>query len=43
MFEFDAKTFLIHGFVKAAAFVSVNFEAGANNGVALVLEDEVRR
>jgi hypothetical protein len=37
--EFNAETFLIHRFVKAAALVFVNFEAGSNNGVALVLED----
>ena len=43
MLEFDAKTFLVHGLVKAAALVFVNFEAGANNGVALILEDQVGR
>jgi hypothetical protein len=42
MLELDAKTFLIHRLVKAAALFLVNFEAGANNGIALVLQDEVR-
>ena len=41
--EFNAKTFLIHRLVKAAALVFVNFEAGANNGVALLFKDQVRR
>ena len=41
--EFNAKTFLINRLVKAAALVFVNFEAGANNGVALLFKDQVRR
>jgi hypothetical protein len=36
--EFNAKTFLIHRLVKAAAFVFVNFEAGANNGITFFLK-----
>ena len=43
MLEFDAKTFLIHRLVKAAALVFVDFEAGANNSITFVLEDKVRR
>ncbi len=43
MLEFDAKTFLIHRLVKAAALVFVNFEASANNGITFLLEDEVWR
>ena len=39
--EFNAKTFLIHRLVKAAALVFVNFEAGANNGITFLLEDKV--
>ena len=41
--EFNAKTFLIHRPVKAAALVFVNFEAGANNGITFLLEDKVWR
>lgn len=41
MLEFNAQTFLIHRLVEAAALVFVNFEARANDCVALVLEDEV--
>ena len=43
MLEFDAETFLIDRFVKAAALVFVNFKAGANNGITFLLEDEVWR
>jgi hypothetical protein len=43
MLEFNAQTFLIHRLVKAAALVFVNFEAGANNGITFLLEDEVWR
>ena len=43
MVEFNAQTFLVHRFVKAAASVFVNFEAGADNGVTFILEDEVWR
>jgi hypothetical protein len=39
MFEFDAKAFLIYRLVEPAALIFVNFKAGANNGVALVLKD----
>jgi hypothetical protein len=41
--EFNAKTFLIHRLVEAAALVFVNFEAGANNGITFLLEDKVSR
>ena len=43
MVEFNAQTFLVRRFVKAAALVFVNFEAGADNGVTFILEDEVWR
>src|SRR6266480_7347951 len=41
MLEFNAETFLVHRLVKAAALIFVNFEAGTNNGKALILKDEV--
>src|SRR6267143_7040131 len=42
MLKFNAETFLIHGLVKATALVLVNLEAGANDRLTLILEDEIR-
>ena len=42
MLEFNSETFLVHGLVKAAAFVSINCEARANDCVAFIFENEVR-
>src|SRR5262245_17392112 len=39
MFEFNAKAFLVNRLVEAAALVFIDFEAGTNNGVTLILED----
>ena len=39
MLELYAETFLIHRLIKTAALIFVNFKAGANYGVARVLED----
>ena len=39
--EFNAETFLVNRLVKAAALFFVNFEAGANNRIRFIFEDEV--
>lgn len=41
-FQLDFQTLVISRLVETAAFVLIDFKAGADNGVALILIDQFR-